>query len=117
MAARLVGFSPDAIEAQLANFEEDERGTIHARLRRHNHFAILEQLWNHNPDIAAAQVKAPMLTIDVEGGSPQKPTRVAEFAAASGTTVHWMSGHHDVHAQQPAAVAQLLLDWTKQVLP
>lgn len=117
MASRLEGFSADAIEAQLANFEVNEDGTVRARLRRRNHFVILEQLWNHDPDIPAFTIAAPVLAVAVEGGGPSKPSRVAEFAAASEATVRWMSGHHDIHAQQPDVVAEILLGWTGKVLP
>jgi pimeloyl-ACP methyl ester carboxylesterase len=117
MTTRLEGFSSDAIEAQLANFEVNKDGTIRARLQRRNHFAILEQLWDHDPDIAASKISAPILAIAVEGGSPRKSGRVAEFAAAAGATVRWMTGHHDVHAQKPDVVARVLLDWTGEVLP
>ena len=117
MAARLEGFDAAAIEAQLANFRLTDAGTVQARLQRRNHFAILEQLWAHNPDAVASRIDAPVLVMAVDGGSPNKQARVAEFAAAAGATVLWMEGHHDIHAQQPGRVAESLIGWTATVLP
>lgn len=117
MKVRLEGFSAEAIEGQLANFEVADAGTVRVRLRRHNHFAILEQLWAHDPDAAASTISVPVLVVAVEGGSPNKQVRVADFAAASGATVHWMRGHHDIHAQQPGLVADVLREWTDEVYP
>ncbi len=117
MQARLEGFDGVAIEGQLANFRVTEAGTVQARLQRENHFAILEQLWAHDPDAAAATISSPILAIAVDGGSPNKQVRVTEFAAAARATVLWMEGHHDLHAQQPDRVADALTNWIAEVLP
>ena len=117
MRSRLEDFDEAAIEAQLANFAVTDAGTVRARLKRHNHFAILEHLWAHDPDAAARTVAAPILVIAVDSGSSTKAVRVDEFAAAGDAEVRWMEGHHDIHAQQPDLVAATLTDWAAEVLP
>ena len=116
MRDRLVGFSETAVAAQLANFEENPDGTVRARLRRHNHMTILEQLWQHDPDATVRDLDIPIHVIAVNGEGPSRPDRVEAFAAAAGSiTVHWVDGHHDIHAEQPHLVAGLLLDLAREV--
>ena len=110
MRLRLQAFSEKAIEAQLANLTVDQNGSVRNRLSLDNHIAILRHLWEHDPDPVGAEVSSPVQVIAVSGGSPSKPARVASFAETSGADVHWMDGHHDVHAQQPGRVAGLLVD-------
>ncbi|MDJ0663183.1 MAG: alpha/beta hydrolase [Acidimicrobiia bacterium] len=110
MRVRLQSFPEKAIEAQLANLTVDENGSVRNRLSFDNHIAILRHLWEHDPDPVGAEVSIPVQVIAVSGGSPSKPVRVSSFAETSGAEIHWMDGHHDVHAQQPERVAALLLN-------
>ena len=116
MRQHLDGFSATAVAAQLANFEEDSHGTVRARLRRHNHMTILQQLWDHDPDAIVANITIPMRVIAVNGDGPSRPDRVEVFAAAAPSArVHWVDGHHDLHAEQPGLVADILLDLAREV--
>lgn len=109
-------FSDDAIAAQLANFEESPDGTVSARLRRNNHKTILRQLWSHDPDTTVRRVAIPVRLIAVIGDGPSRPERVDAFAAASDAiTVHLLDGHHDIHAEQPQVVADILLELAQEV--
>ena len=115
MRARLQGFPEEAIGAQLANLTVDETGSVRNRLSLENHLTILRHLWEHDPDPVGASVPSPVQVIAVRSGPPSKAARVASFAAASDADVHWMDGHHDVHAQQPERVANLLLSLAEGV--
>ena len=112
----LPGFSDTAVAAQLANFEDLPGGTVRARLRRENHMAILRQLWEHDPDAIVRDMQIPIRLIAVNGGGPSQPDRVAAFAsAASAVTVHRVEGHHDIHAEQPQVVADILIELAREV--
>jgi hypothetical protein len=115
MRSHLKDFPEPGIEAQLANFTVNEDGSIRNHLSLASHLTILRHLWEHNPDPVGARVTSPLQVIAVHGGIPSKPERVASFAEATHADVHWMDGHHDVHAQQPERVAQLLLDLADRV--
>ena len=118
MRQHLAGFSDNAIAAQLANFEEDPDGTVRARLRRHNHLTILQQLWEHDPDAVVRDVKQPIRVIAVNGSGPSHSDRVATFASgADNVTVDWVTGHHDIHAEQPQVVADTLIELAREVGP
>ncbi len=116
MRQHLDGFSETAVAAQVANFEEDQDGTVRARLRRHNHMTILRQLWDHDPDSIAQGLDIPTRLIAVSGGGPARPERVEAFTAASDSiALHWVDGHHDIHAEQPDVVAEILVDLALEV--
>lgn len=79
---------PEAgIQGALANFEVRDDGTVIAWLSRANHMTILRHLWEHRPLEVRERVSAPILSI---------PSR--DYDA-----------DHDIHAQKPELVADLLL--------
>ncbi len=105
----LTGFPPSGIDAQMANYEELADGTVRPHLARDAHMTILRFLWEHDPDALAERVHQPVLVIAASGGIEGSSGRADEFAGQlrSGSVV-WMDAHHDVHAQYPEAVADLL---------
>lgn len=110
MRARLAGWPETAVVGQLANFAHLPDGTVRARLAREDHMAILSHLWEHDPDALADHVDVPILVVAVPGGRLAKDDRVASFTRAHGNaTAVWLDGDHDIHAQQPAAIADLLV--------
>lgn len=112
MRARLEGWPDSGIAGQVANFEDLPDGTVRARLARTDHLEILRHLWDHDPDTLADRVVAPILVIAVPGGMITKEERVAQFGAAHpGTTIVWLEGDHDIHAQHPDLVADTVLDF------
>ena len=111
--SRLHDFPSSAVEAHLANFEATEDGAARARLRRENHMAILRNLWQHDPDVIGAVVRAPILVLAVDQDGKAKRRRVDAFSAATNAEVMWLNGHHDIHAQQPQVVAGALLDFVR----
>jgi pimeloyl-ACP methyl ester carboxylesterase len=109
MRARLTGFPADGIDAQLANFEVLDDGTVRPRLTFDRHMTILRFLWEHDPDELSSRVHQPVLVIAATGGSPGHADRVTEFSGRlrRGSVV-WMDAHHDMHAQRPEEIGELL---------
>lgn len=114
-AARFVGWPTWAVEAQLANFEELPDGTVRPRLPRETHEVILQHLWNHEPDRAAVEVEVPILVVAVDDDTPGKKGRVERFAGrVPHCRVVWARGHHDLHAERPELVADLLMSFLRE---
>lgn len=109
-AARFDGWPPEGVAGQLANFEELADGTVRPRLSFERHMAILAELYGHRPLDAALRVRAPLVLVAADDGTPGKRAAVEEFAAAAGAEVRVLAGDHDLHAQRPGDVAAILLD-------
>ncbi len=112
---------PEAgIQGAMACFERLADGTIRPWLARDHHLAILRSLWEHRPSTRYPEVKVPVLLIPAGDGSepgtqggPAGPiARPDEVEAAARALprcrVHWVPGDHDLHAQHPDVVADLL---------
>lgn len=108
------GWPESGIDGVLANVEVGEDGQVRARLSREHHMTILRALWEHRPSTRYPRVAAPVLLITAESQAPwaaDKRADVEEAVAAIPTArSQWLTGHHDLHAEQPDAVARLLLD-------
>ncbi len=104
------------IDATMANVEILPDGTIAPWLSRPHHLTILRHLWEHRPSERYGLVKVPVLVIPAM--SPSAPdarwmaAKTEEAARAASAlpvaSIHWMTGDHDLHAQHPAEVADLL---------
>lgn len=100
----------------MANFEERADGSIAPWLTFERHMTVLRGLWEHQPSAVYPEVRAPTLLIPADTGdvswSSSKRAAVDEAVAALPLgRAHWFApAHHDVHAQQPVAVAELLHD-------
>lgn len=110
---------PDTgIRGQLANFARRPDGTVGPHLTLERHLAILDHLWQHHPVARWEQVPVPALLLPVRdrhgpvgsGPEPDARRRAVEAVAAANDRVRvtWLHGDHDVHAQHPALVADLL---------
>jgi pimeloyl-ACP methyl ester carboxylesterase len=112
MQTWLADFPPTGIAAQLANYEELADGTVRPHLARDSHMTILRFLWDHDPDELSQRVVQPVLVIAASGGVASDQSKVAAFTdrLQSGSVV-WMDAHHDVHAQRPDDVGDLLVDF------
>lgn len=105
---------PEGVEGALACFERRPDGTVAPWLTFERHLACLRGLWDHPP--AYDGVDAPVLLLAAE--TPDQPdwlrVKRAEVAAAASalpvTQTVWLTGDHDLHAQQPDRVAALLAD-------
>jgi len=100
-------------QATLANFEARSDGTIAPWLTFERHMTVLRGLWEHDPAAIYAEVETPVLIIAAadsgEARARKSPLVDEAVAALPDASVHWFDpAHHDVHAQHPAAVADVL---------
>ena len=106
------------IAGTLANVEVLADGTIRPWLSRPNHMTILRHMWEHHLSDRYALVKVPVLILPAEDEGNQrwmagKRQEVARAGAALERSVtRWVSGDHDLHAQHPDLVAELIHDAT-----
>jgi pimeloyl-ACP methyl ester carboxylesterase len=88
-------------------------------IRLRDRFEILEGMWNHDPIATISGVEAPVHVIAADNGDRRfdKSTAVDQLVdAAVDTEVTWFRpAHHDVHAQQPEAVSEVLRRFAERV--
>jgi len=102
-------------QGTLANFEVRDDGTIAPWLTFERHLIVLRGLWEHQPSSRYPDIRVPTLLIGADTGdvawSASKHDAVDHAIAAlpQGRAVWFSPAHHDVHAQQPDAVGDLLL--------
>jgi pimeloyl-ACP methyl ester carboxylesterase len=106
---------PDrAIAAALHCFRVRDDGLIEPRLAPHRHLQILRSLWEHRPSTRFPTLRPPTILVLADTGDAARTAakRRAETQArmaAPRLQSHWFSpAHHDVHAQFPDRVADLL---------
>jgi len=102
----------------MANFEVRADGTIAPWLTFERHLKVLRGLWEHRPASRFSQLQVPALLIAADnshagGGAGWSSTKqVAVDNAIEALTcgrVEWFRpAHHDVHAQHPGLIANLL---------
>ncbi|MFW2381286.1 MAG: alpha/beta fold hydrolase [Acidimicrobiales bacterium] len=96
----------------MANFEVRSDGTIAPWLTLERHLMVLRGLWEHDPYDSMPQVETPTLIVAAEDDNPTWPkaepvARALELLPTA--RAEWFRpAHHDVHAQKPAEVAELL---------
>ncbi|MEM8905949.1 MAG: alpha/beta hydrolase [Actinomycetota bacterium] len=98
----------------LANFEVLDDGTITPWLTYERHLEVLRGLWLHRPSERYPVMEVPVLLIVADTGevawthSKEEAVDAAVAALPSGRAAWFRPAHHDVHAQRPAEVADLL---------
>lgn len=104
------GWPPEAIAAQLANLEEAENGSIRRRLSLDHHLSLLRAMFEQDPLDVAERCRQPVLVIAADDDTPGKKDQVSAFVKrlAKGREV-WKQGHHDLHAEQPAGVVEVIV--------
>jgi pimeloyl-ACP methyl ester carboxylesterase len=102
------------IAGTLANVEVLADGTIRPWLSRPHHMTILRYLWEHRPSVRYPVIKVPVLLLPAEDPANQrwmagKRHEVAQASAALERSVtRWIAGDHDLHAQYPDLVAEMI---------
>lgn len=107
---------PEAgIAGSLANFEVRPDGTVAPHLSLDNHLRILRTMWESSPTDLYGRLEVPVLFIPARSaGAPAGWAAAKEESTAEATssieraTASWIEGDHDLHAQHPKEVAQLL---------
>jgi pimeloyl-ACP methyl ester carboxylesterase len=105
-----------AVRATVANFRVDNDGRLSRRLPIPEHLQILRSMWDdppgpYHPQVQVPALLMPSLPADAEGAE-RKRAQVAKATAAlpDATVKEYPGADHDLHAQQPKAVAADLLD-------
>ena len=104
----------EGIRGTLENMEVMPDGSIRPWLSREDHMKILRHLWEHKPSTRFAEVTVPVVIIPAEDQSNQRWMQgkrdSVERAAKTipNALVRWIPGDHDLHAQHPELVAELL---------
>jgi pimeloyl-ACP methyl ester carboxylesterase len=106
---------PEAgIAGTLANFEVRDDGTVAPWLTFDRHIAVLRGLWDHHPPERYASVAVPVLLVPVASGSgdPVAKRRGIDLALETlpDARVRWFAGDHDIHAQHPDELADVMID-------
>jgi pimeloyl-ACP methyl ester carboxylesterase len=111
-------WSAAAIEATAANLRERPDGTVERRLSIPNHLRILRSMWDDPPWPDLAKVTVPVLLMPAIPADPlagrntnAKREAVQRTLAAlpRARVREYVDADHDLHAQQPEAVAADLL--------
>ena len=102
--SRRMGSTPSSPTSRFSTTERCARDLTFDR-----HMTILRFLWEHDPDELSTRVHQPVLVIAATGGSLGHADRVTEFSGRlrRGSVV-WMDAHHDMHAQRPEEISELL---------
>ncbi|MBV8960772.1 MAG: alpha/beta hydrolase [Actinobacteria bacterium] len=105
----LRGLHPDwpesGIAGMLANWEVRADGTVAPWLTLERHLLILRGLWEHHPSALYASIQVPVLLVPAAGGFATTDEAVGLLPRGR---VRPLAGDHDLHAQHPAAVAEVL---------
>ena len=117
--AYIRGAHPDwpetGIAGILANFEVHPDGTIAPWLTFERHLAVLRGMWEHHPSRRYAGVDVPVLLVPAVGGDPEREAQKrADVAQAlerlPDGRVRWFTADHDIHAQHPDELADVMID-------
>lgn len=121
MEQRMRAFHPhwpeQGILGALANFEVRDDGTIAPWLTLDRHLLILRALYEHRPSQLFPVLEVPVLLVPADTGdvawTHDKRTAVDEaMRHLRNGTAHWFSpADHDIHAQFPTELAEVLASW------
>lgn len=104
------------INGTLANVEVHPDGTVSPWLTFERHIKVLRGLWEHQPYERLVDVRDPVMWMPADSGdvawTRDKRSGLERAAALlQHTRVEWFSpADHDLHAQHPHRVADLLID-------
>jgi pimeloyl-ACP methyl ester carboxylesterase len=107
------GWPQAGIAGFLGNFEVRSDGTIAPWLTYERHIDVLHGMWQHHPTALYAGLEVPVLLLPADTGqtgwTERKRTAVeAAEAAIPRCRVRWFTGDHDIHAQRPDEVGDVL---------
>ena len=113
-------WSEGALSATLGNLEELADGTARAKLGRAQHMQILHELYEYSPADVLSKLEVPVLALiamsqeQVESG--ERRERLDALVKKTGLrTEIFVGGDHDLHAQYPERVADLLLEFESKI--
>lgn len=103
------GWPKSGVQGQLGNFHRTADGRARPNLTLDRHLRILRSLWEHHPSERLPGLTVPLLLLPVRGGAGDPAAVARALERTPRADVHWFDGHHDIHAQDPAAVAAAVL--------
>lgn len=112
---------PDSgIQGVLACFEVRADGTIAPWLTLERHLLVLRGLWEHRPSQRYGEMQDPVLLLAADSGPGEwhdAKVRAHDAAAAAlrDGRVEWLPGDHDLHAQHPQRVAEIIARFADQI--
>lgn len=122
MATYHADWSEEGIEATLGNFETLPDGTIRPWLTLDRHMRILRSLWDQRPPHLYGEVATPVLIAAAEDADNPEWMAVKHRQVAAAASllphaeVHWFAQTaHDIHVHRPEALADLMLNWSKEL--
>ena len=76
---------------------------------------MLQGLWDHRPSEVYARVSVPVLLVPADTGEAARAGDKREGVAIALTRLprvreHWFVADHDIHAQHPVELADVMLD-------
>jgi pimeloyl-ACP methyl ester carboxylesterase len=98
-----------AVSILRGNFEPDESGLLHPRLRVDRHMKIAYALYHLDNAELMSRITQPVLLVLAAREGMDESRRVAAESALSrlprGSALRWIAGIHDLPVQRPAEVA------------
>jgi pimeloyl-ACP methyl ester carboxylesterase len=103
------------IAGTLANFEVRPDETIAPWLTYDRHIAVLRGLWDHRPSEIYADIETPVLLVPADTGADERASQKREGVEMAmdrlpHARLRWFTGDHDIHAQHPVELADVMLD-------
>lgn len=116
LRARMRAGHPDwsdaAINAAMGNLHERPDGSVTPWLERERHRGIVGSMLRHRPRTLYPLVRCPVLLLAATADATPEKKRAQLAEALAGVEhaelVEFHGGDHDLHAQQPARVAELI---------
>lgn len=110
--ARHPDWPETGIAGALACYEVRDDGTVAPWLNFDRHLRILRSLWEQRVQDLYPSVRVPVLLVPCDDGSPRVGQKRDEVAAAEAglprSRTVWFAADHDVHAQRPRELADVL---------
>ncbi len=107
----------EGIDGMMACFGVSAAGTVVPHLTRERHLLLLRELWERPPSRLYAGVTVPVLLLPADGtrqvpfsNNKRRDVQRALDALPRGCARWFSPADHDIHAQQPAALAEVLHD-------
>ncbi len=105
-------WTADAVDAAVGNLQERPDGTVTPWLERERHRRIVGSMLRHRPRALYPLIRCPVLLLAATGPGTPAPKRQLLAEAVAGLSraelVEFAGGDHDLHAQQPERVAELI---------
>lgn len=113
MRGRHADWPESGIRGALECFEVRDDDTVAPWLSYERHLLILRALWEQRVNEIYPKVEVPVLLLPCDDGSTWSERKREEVAVAEAdlprSRTHWFEAEHDVHAQYPTKVADVLM--------